>query len=220
MREISSLTLVLSDKCNFSCPYCPQRKGKNKLTIEDIRDFLDLLRPRLAREVWLGFYGGEPLLSWPLVKKTVAFAEKNFKNKFRFTLTTNGSLLKKEHILFFKKHRFDLLLSYDGLVQKNRDARSLPAVEAALTRPAAALSRWLCDQQRLHPENRAAAGREHGENAEAGTLTPAVRPGHDRSLGRKRPGGAGEATRPAVGELQEIPAKNRQNAPGKFQGKR
>ena len=98
---------------------------------------MDRLRPRLAREVWLGFYGGEPLLSWPLVKKTVAFAEKNFKKKFRFTLTTNGSLLKKEHIQFFKKHRFDLVLSYDGLAQKNRDARSLPAVEAALAKPAA-----------------------------------------------------------------------------------
>ena len=132
MKKISSLTLVLSDKCNFSCRYCPQQKGKNTLKLEDILDFLDLLRPRLAGEVWLGFYGGEPLLSWPLVKKTVAYAEKNSKNKFRFTLTTNGSLVKKEHILFFKKHHFDLVLSYDGLAQKNRDARSLPAVEAAL----------------------------------------------------------------------------------------
>ncbi|MCU0275526.1 MAG: radical SAM protein [Acidobacteria bacterium] len=132
MRNVSSLTLVLSEKCNFSCPYCPQQKGKNTLKIGDIFDFLDLLRPRLDREVWLGFYGGEALLSWPLVKKTVAYAEKNFKNKFRFTLTTNGSLVKKEHVVFFKKHHFDLVLSYDGLAQKNRDARSLPAVEAAL----------------------------------------------------------------------------------------
>jgi len=132
MRKISSLTLVLSDMCNFSCPYCLQQKGKNQLTIEDIYDFLDLLRPRLAKEVWLGFYGGEPLLSWPLVKKTVAYAEKNFRNKFRFTLTTNGSLLKNEYILFFKKHRFDLLLSYDGLAQKNRDAGNVVAVEEAL----------------------------------------------------------------------------------------
>lgn len=126
------MTLVLSDKCNFSCPYCPQQKGKNTLKIEDIRDFLDLLRPRLDRKAWLGFYGGEPLLSWPLVKKTVAYAEKNFKDKFRFSLTTNGSLLEREHVLFFRKHRFDLLLSYDGPAQKNRDANSVTAVEGAL----------------------------------------------------------------------------------------
>lgn len=132
MKEISSLTLVLSDQCNFSCPYCPQRRGKNALKIEDIAFFLDFLRPRLEKEVWLGFYGGEPLLSWPLVEKTVAYAENKFKNRFLFTLTTNGSLLKKEHMLFLKEHRFDLVLSYDGLAQKNRDGGSIAAVEAAL----------------------------------------------------------------------------------------
>jgi len=132
MQKISSLTLVLSEKCNFSCPYCPQHKGKNTLEIEDISDFLGLLRPRLDREVWLGFYGGEPLLSWPLIEKTVDLADKNFKRKFRFTLTTNGSLLKNKHILFLKKHRFDLVLSYDGLAQKCRDAGSVAAVGGAL----------------------------------------------------------------------------------------
>jgi hypothetical protein len=74
----------------------------------------------------------EPLLPWPLIEETVDFSEKKFKNKFHFTLTTNGSLLKKEHILFFRKNRFRLLLSYDGLAQKNRDAGSVAAVEAAL----------------------------------------------------------------------------------------
>ena len=88
--------------------------------------------PVWPRTAWLGFYGGEPLLSWPLVEKTVAYTRKNCKNRFRFTLTTNGSLLKTEHILFFKEHRFELLLSYDGLAQKNRDAGSVAAVEAAL----------------------------------------------------------------------------------------
>ncbi len=93
---------------------------------------MDFLQPRLAEEVWLGFYGGEPLLSWPLIQGTVDHAGKRFKKRFRFTLTTNGSLLKKEHILFFKKNRFDLALSYDGLAQKDRDAGSITVVEAAL----------------------------------------------------------------------------------------
>jgi MoaA/NifB/PqqE/SkfB family radical SAM enzyme len=132
MREISSLTLVLSDRCNFSCPYCPRQKGKNTLKIEDIRAFLDLLRPRLDREVWLGFYGGEPLLNWPLVEKTVAYANDKYNDKFRFTLTTNGSLLTKGQIHFFKENDFKLVISYDGLAQKNRDAGSVAVVEKAL----------------------------------------------------------------------------------------
>ncbi len=132
MQEISSLTLVLTERCNFSCPYCPQTKGQNALKIEAIHTFLDLLQPRLAQEVWLGFYGGEPLLAWPLIEKTVAFLQKKHKTKFRFTLTTNGSLLKEEHILFLKKHHFELILSYDGLAQKYRDPGSVAAVETAL----------------------------------------------------------------------------------------
>ncbi|MBN2344967.1 MAG: radical SAM protein [Candidatus Aminicenantes bacterium] len=132
MQEIRSLTLVLSDRCNFSCPYCPQRTGKNTLAFKDIRVFLDFLNPRLAGEVWLGFYGGEPLSSWPLIEKTVAYTKKEQRTRFRLTLTTNGSLLKKELILFLKRHRFALVLSYDGLAQKYRDPGSVAAVERAL----------------------------------------------------------------------------------------
>jgi sulfatase maturation enzyme AslB (radical SAM superfamily) len=132
MQKITSLTLALTERCNFSCPYCPQPRGKKTLKIEDIMAFLDFLKPRLQKEVWLGFYGGEPLLAWPLVEKTVAFAEKKFKNSFHFTLTSNGSLLKKKHISFFKEKRFELVLSYDGLAQEKRDPGSIAAVEAAL----------------------------------------------------------------------------------------
>ena len=102
------------------------------MSIETIIAFLDFLQPCSAKEIWLGFYGGEPLLAWPLIEKTVAHARKNRKNKFHFTLTTNGSLLKKEHILFLKENQFELVLSYDGLAQKSRDLGSITAVEATL----------------------------------------------------------------------------------------
>ncbi len=141
MNEISVLTLVLTERCNFSCGYCPQQRGKKTLKSEAITAFLDFLKPRLAKEVWLGFYGGEPLLAWPLVEKTVAHVRKNRKNEFHFTLTTNGSLLNEEHILFFKENCFDLVLSYDGLAQARRDPGSVVAVEKALA-----------DLKELYPE--------------------------------------------------------------------
>lgn len=132
MRHLSSITLVLGEACNFFCFYCPQRRGKNKLTIAAIRRFLDFLDPRLAEEVWLGFYGGEPLLHWPLIEKTVNHAQRCQERRFRFALSSNGSLLRKEHVLFFREHRFALGLSYDGLAQGYRDADSVAAVEKAL----------------------------------------------------------------------------------------
>ena len=132
MKKLGALTLVLGDRCNFSCFYCPQRKGNNSLRFEDIRAFFDFLQPRLAKEVWLGFYGGEPLLEWPLVEGTIAYLRKQRQANYRFTLTSNGSLLKKEHIQFLKENRFELVLSYDGLAQESRDRASVAAVEAAL----------------------------------------------------------------------------------------
>jgi uncharacterized protein len=132
MKKISVLTLELTEKCNFSCSYCPQRGGERSLKDKDIQTFLDFIAPRLAKEVWLGFYGGEPLLAWPLIVKTVAHAQKNNKSKFHFTLTSNCSLLKEEHILFFKENRFDLVISYDGLAQGQRDRKSVTVVEKAM----------------------------------------------------------------------------------------
>lgn len=134
VNKISALTLVLSDHCNFSCPYCPQRKGGNRLGMEDFRAFLGFLRPRLARHVWLAFYGGEPLLNWPLLAGIVAATRRERQARFRFTLTTNGSLLDEKRILFLKENRFHLILSYDGLAQEYRDAGSVAVVEAALDR--------------------------------------------------------------------------------------
>jgi sulfatase maturation enzyme AslB (radical SAM superfamily) len=132
MQPISSLTLSVCEQCNFSCSYCPQPRGSHSLRFEDARIFLDFLRPRLADEVWLGFYGGEPLLKWPLVERTVDYLQAEGESRFRFAMTTNGSLLQKERIHFFRENRFELVLSYDGLAQKARDPGSVAAVEASL----------------------------------------------------------------------------------------
>lgn len=127
----SSLTLVLSDRCNFSCPYCPQPQGNNELRLADIRRFLDFLEPRLVAEPWIGFSGGEPLLHWPLIEATISHLRRR-RQRCRFTLTTNGSLMEARHVRFLRGQRARLVLSYDGLAQAQRDPDSVEAVEAAL----------------------------------------------------------------------------------------
>jgi MoaA/NifB/PqqE/SkfB family radical SAM enzyme len=132
MREISSVALVLSEECNFSCPYCPQHRGKSTLTSADIRTFLDFLRPRLAEKASIGFYGGEPLLHWPLIEETVGYLRKDQAHAFQYSLTSNGSLLKKNQILYLKENRFELIISFDGQAQAHRDPSSVGRVQAAL----------------------------------------------------------------------------------------
>lgn len=134
MGKISSLTLVLGSACNFSCSYCPQRHGADRLRLGDITAFLDLLRPCLAGRVLLRFTGGEPLLHWPLIAGTVRHAGRSAGTEFRFALTTNGSMLDRGRIRFLREHGFRVGLSHDGAAQPGRDAGSVAAVTAALDR--------------------------------------------------------------------------------------
>ncbi|MFZ3070522.1 MAG: radical SAM protein [Anaerolineaceae bacterium] len=66
-------------------------------------------------EVNVGFYGGEPLLEFPLIQKVVGYSKYLFWGKqLTFSITTNGTLLNPEIILFFQEHNFSLGISLDG----------------------------------------------------------------------------------------------------------
>ncbi|MGB8952997.1 MAG: hypothetical protein WCC06_10090 [Candidatus Aminicenantales bacterium] len=77
--------------------------------------------PRLTKDYFLNFYGGEPLLSFDLIQKTVHLLNtksKAFRKKPHYSLTTNGSLLSREILQFLNAQRFSVVLSFDGLAQE------------------------------------------------------------------------------------------------------
>jgi uncharacterized protein len=130
--EISNLTFIVTDDCNFNCSYCPQKKEKNTITHEIIKTAVDFFYPFLksSDKIRIGFYGGEPLLAFDKIKYAVLLLEeKNQEEKkdLEFFLTTNGSLLTGEMSAFFNEHGFAVQLSFDGLAQeKSRKKGTLP----------------------------------------------------------------------------------------------
>jgi len=77
-------------------------------------------QPFFARECFIDFYGGEPLLAFEEIKQTVGQIEglsKKRRVKAHYSLTTNGSLLTDEILDFLEDHKFSVLLSFDGLAQ-------------------------------------------------------------------------------------------------------
>lgn len=79
--------------------------------------------PHLTKNFFLNFYGGEPLLSFELIKKILSFLDnrnEELKKKVNYSLTTNGSLLTEEIIRFLKKHKFSVVLSFDGFAQDSQ----------------------------------------------------------------------------------------------------
>lgn len=65
----------------------------------------------------IGFYGGEPLLNWSLIKKVVEYIHDQYTSIFGnifFAITTNGYLLSEEKIKYMLENNFSISVSIDG----------------------------------------------------------------------------------------------------------
>ncbi len=72
------------------------------------------------------FFGGEPLLCFDTVKQTVLYANEKAKRhdkEFRFTITTNCTLLTRDIIDFLNEWRISVILSLDGRPETHNKMR-------------------------------------------------------------------------------------------------
>lgn len=125
-RKIAKITLQVTQGCNLRCKYCiyseeinaHQRSHSNKrMSWETAKKGIDFLREHSidSEKVNIGFYGGEPLLEFPLIRRAIAYARDVFDGKeISFAITTNGTLLTDEIIDFFAKEDVNLVISLDG----------------------------------------------------------------------------------------------------------
>ena len=125
-NNMSTITLQLTQNCNFRCSYCVYSELSNTgqrahsakcMSWETAKAALDFLlaHSRDSEEVSVGFYGGEPLLEMELLKQSVLYAEEMFEGKtLFFNMTTNGSLLTEEITRFLVEHNIKVMVSIDG----------------------------------------------------------------------------------------------------------
>lgn len=118
-------TLELTQDCNLRCRYCvfsggfPYRRAHNPATMtsEMVKSAIDAAfeHGKELNELFISFYGGEPLLCFNLLKEAVMYARKKSSGKtLNFAVTTNGTLLDKEKAAFLKNAEFNVLVSIDG----------------------------------------------------------------------------------------------------------
>lgn len=114
----------LTSKCNMTCDYCVFSK-KNIYTkytdefsfeeiINRIQEIVYVINPQ---EIDFTFTGGEPFLEFKRMQMLVNFIKNFCKNKnitFSFQVTTNGTILTKQMLLFLVENKIKVTVSIDG----------------------------------------------------------------------------------------------------------
>lgn len=125
----SMLVLVVTEECNLRCKYCvysghyPLVKtySDKKMTFDVAKEAIDYYfdlhaerqRAGFKKRPMIGFYGGEPLLEFHLIKQIMEYC--NTKDlKPTYYITTNGTLLNRDTIDFIVNEDVVLTVSLDG----------------------------------------------------------------------------------------------------------
>ena len=119
LPKITSAMLVVTHECNLRCRYCFVHKEPQRMTLETAKDaarfLMDNAKAANSGTPEINFFGGEPMLMFEsVIRPLVEWVHDELKEPFRFSITTNGTLLTDERIRFMKRHGFGLLFSMDG----------------------------------------------------------------------------------------------------------
>ena len=134
LSPIKAMCLHISHDCNLRCDYCFAGTGdfgtghRMEMPLEVGKKAIDFLieKAENRRNLELDFFGGEPLMNFDVVKEIVRYArqrEKECGKNFRFTVTTNGTLLTDDRIDFINAEMHNVVLSVDGRQEVNDRVR-------------------------------------------------------------------------------------------------
>lgn len=123
----TNVVLNLTDNCNLACVYCFVQQKPHYMTLDTAKSAVDLIvnNYNIKKEKgWLGkderkgvtFFGGEPMLMYDqIIVPLIKYIENTYNiNEFHFDITTNGTLLNEERLVFMSKYSIYPLLSIDG----------------------------------------------------------------------------------------------------------
>jgi len=135
---VKALCLHMAHECNLRCGYCFAGDGtysagvvdRGLMSLDVGKKALDFLidHSGVRRNLEVDFFGGEPMLNFDVVKQLVAYGRKReieTGKKFRFTLTTNGTLLTDEANAYINENMDNVVISLDGRSHVNDRMRRL-----------------------------------------------------------------------------------------------
>ncbi|MBM3252271.1 MAG: radical SAM protein [Candidatus Omnitrophica bacterium] len=116
-KQINKVKLTVTTQCNLYCDYCFVNKTNSVMNFQTAKYAIGALLKSKGRDKLLSLYGGEPLLNFELIKKICPYATnlaKKFNKKLDISICTNGTLLTKKHLSFFRDFNVKLIISLVG----------------------------------------------------------------------------------------------------------
>jgi len=127
---LTTMVLNVTNQCNLACTYCYEY-GEDKIVDTENGRQPKFMSEETARQsvefalkesganklAHITFFGGETLLNFPVLKKTISYARRRAAEvgkEVDFSLTTNATLLKPEIIEFLADERVGVTISIDG----------------------------------------------------------------------------------------------------------
>ena len=139
VKKVRQLIFEVTQNCNLNCHYCiyndnyqhQRSKTQKNLDFNTAKKGLDYLRhliiDRKDKSLVIGFYGGEPLINFDVVKQIVEFTNLIFANwELNFNITTNLTILSEETLNYLVKNKFSVLVSLDGSKEIHDAHRTYP----------------------------------------------------------------------------------------------
>lgn len=125
--NLGAVTLMIAQECNLKCKYCYGEGGeyqeRGKMTSDIAIKAVDfLIENTQQKELLIVFFGGEPLMNFDLIKVVVEYCkdkEKHIDKKFRFSMTTNGTLINDEIEEYIRENNIFVQISIDGRKEVN-----------------------------------------------------------------------------------------------------
>ena len=130
-ENITELSVLINQRCNFSCAYCYSADGRDnrEMSLEQLISIIDwFVDKRRGTELEIIFSGGgDPLLSFTLLCQGIEYAcNKAWQMgvKLNWGIVTNGSTITDEQLDFIEKYKINLVVSFDIIEEVHNKQRS------------------------------------------------------------------------------------------------
>ena len=112
-------TLFVTQQCNQACEYCYVGKTKARMSLALAGKIIHFAFENTPPEedIYFGFFGGEPLLEFPLLKRIVDSirAHPSYSpQRVKLSVVSNGTIFSLEIARFFRRHNVAFTVSCDG----------------------------------------------------------------------------------------------------------